>query len=337
MLPLTSLRFAFVVFFLSVVACDRALARYAPDHFIPEQRMRAAVAAGAGCIVAAGDSRMVAGVDLGDFTQALRDAGRTECAASIAIGALDINGIRVAVREYLRRGGKPNTLVLGVSEDTLIPAEAPRDPSSFTGNAVINLAWSDASDLSRLYPRFPGADVREFDSGLRFLLARKSGFGTYDSLIWQKVQTVQDRLLGRPKETNAFGAGVDMAALAGKMQATAQRRLAQTLAKPEEARLDADYADIERRVHDAGAHLVVVELPMPEGYRRTVTDSEVGQRYLAWFRERVTRRGGTFVDMTHRAWLSAAMFADFLHLNATGAHRFSEDLGHALAHGALVQ
>jgi hypothetical protein len=335
MSPLPSLRLALVVFFVSVVACDRALAHYAGGHFIPEQRMRAAVAAGPGCIVAAGDSRMVAGINLEVFTQAFRDAGRSECVTSIAIGALQIHGISLAVREYLRRGGKPSALVLAVSEDTLIPLDAPPDPSNFTGNAAISLIWSDVSDLRRLYPDFPGRNLREFDAGLRFLLARETGFGSYDSLIWQKVQSVQDRLTGRPKAMNAFGADADMEALAAKMQATAQRRLALTLAKPEEARLDADYVDIERRVHDAGAHLVVVELPMPERYRRTVTESDAGQRYLAWFRERVTRRGDTFVDMTQRAWLSSALFSDFLHLNAEGARRFSEDLGHTLAGGGL--
>jgi hypothetical protein len=331
MTAFASLRLAVLVFLLSLIACDRLLARYALGHFIPEQRMRAALEAGPGCVVLAGDSRMVAGIELDTVKRGLEVGGRDDCVASIAIGALPIHGISVAVREYLRRGGRPRTLVLGASEDTLLPRAIPPDPTGFAGNEAISLAWSEAGDVGRLYPGFPFENVLVFDDGLRFSLARLTGFGTYASLVWQKVQAVQDRVSGRPRATNAFGAVADMDVLAEKMQATALGRLARTMSEPEPNRLDRAYSDIERRAQDAGAHFVVVELPMPDRYRDSVTESDAGRGYRAWFGERVARRAGTFIDLTQPAWRTPAVFGDFLHLNADGARHFSLDLGQALA------
>lgn len=333
MSPLASLRLALGVFLCSLVACDRVVARVVPHHYIPEQRMNAALGRGPGCVVTAGDSRMVAGVDLAVLEPTLRSAGRDVCAANIAIGALPIHGISVALREYLRRGGRPQTVVLGLSEDMLIPLQEPPDPSRFAGNDAISIAWSDSGDVDRLYSGFPLVNIREFDDGLRFLFARQSALGTYASLIAYKVQTLQDRLLGRAQapSNNVFGADSDMDALAEQMQSRAQRLLAETLTLPEQARLDPDFSDIERRVHDVGAKLVVVELPMPDRYRTRVTESDAGRRYLAWFSSRVVSHGGRFVDLTHPAWLEPSVFHDFLHLNEAGARLFSADLGRALA------
>lgn len=332
MSPLASLRLALGVFLVSLFACDRLVARFVSRHYIPEQRMSAALASGSDCIVTAGDSRMVAGIDLDVLERTLKSAGRNDCAATIAIGALPIHGISVALREYLRRGGKPEVLVLGLSEDMLIPLQEPPDPSRFAGNEAISLGWSDASDVRRLYPGFPFLNLREFDDGFRFLLARQTALGSYGSLISYKVQTLQERLLGRAQApSNVFGANSDMDALAERMQSRAQRLLAKTLESPAEARLDPDFLDIERRVHDAGARLVVVELPMPQRYRTRVTESEAGRRYLAWFAERVVSHGERFIDLTHPAWLAPDVFNDFLHLNAAGARLFSADLGRALA------
>ena len=47
----------------ALLASDRLLGWYGPRHFIPEQRMQAAVSrAGNGCILILGDSRMAAGL-----------------------------------------------------------------------------------------------------------------------------------------------------------------------------------------------------------------------------------------------------------------------------------
>ena len=42
---------------------DALLAHYAQSHFVPNQVLRAAVAAGDGCVVTIGDSRIAAGID----------------------------------------------------------------------------------------------------------------------------------------------------------------------------------------------------------------------------------------------------------------------------------
>jgi hypothetical protein len=322
---------ALATLLLGLLAADRLLAWYAVAHFVPEQRLAEAVRHGDGCVVIAGDSRMVAGVNERVVESALRSEGKDWCVASIAVGALPIHGIRVAFREYLRRGGKPRLLVLGASEDTLLQPESPPDPSSFVGNEAVSLTWSEVGDVFRLYPAFPWGSVGDFDQGARFLLARSTGLGSYASLVWQKAQAAQDRLTGRTQSGNRFGALGDMEALGRRMEATAREQLAQSLREPESHRLHSALTDIEARARDVRASFVLVELPMPEAYRRAVTETETGRRYLAWLRERTSAQGGTFLDMTHPAWLGPEHFADFIHLNAGGAERFSTDLGRAVA------
>jgi hypothetical protein len=330
MRPLVALLVALATAGAGLFAVDRGLAWYAPRHFIPEARMRAALARGDDCVVLAGDSRMVAGYDEAAFSSALGAAGRNDCLATIAIGALRVQGLALAIREYFERGGKPRLLVLGTAEDTLLPPDPPLDPSAFIGNEAILLAWSEPSDVARLYPGFPLQSVRAFDQGVRFAWARSTGLGTYLSLVWQPIQAYQDRLTGQARARNVFGALSDMEASGRRMVKEARGLLARALARPEAERLAPDFELILRTTAAAGARLAVVELPMPAAYREAVTNSPEGRRYLTWLRDYLARRGAVLVDLTHPEWLAADQFSDFVHLNERGAAAFSHDLGRAI-------
>jgi hypothetical protein len=293
--------------------------------------MAEAIRRGSGCVVAAGDSRMVAGVSEPALRAALAAEGKHWCVASIAVGALPIHGIRTVFREYLRRGGEPRFLVLGVSEDTLLKSPVPPDPASFVGNEAIALTWSEAGDVFELYPDFPVGSVRAFDQGFRFLAARTTALGSYASLVWQKVHALQNRVTGPAQRSNSFGALADMEALGRRMEANARERLTDTMRQPAASRLDPAFLDLEERARACRARLVLVALPMPEAYRQAVTESEPGGRYRSWLGERLPAQGAAFVDLTHPGWLRPESFADFIHLNADGAARFSTDLARVVA------
>jgi len=316
---------------LGLLGVERALAWYGPRHFVPELRLEQALGSPSQCVVLVGDSRMVAGYDEAALVQGLKTHGRDACVKTIAIGALRIPGLAIAVREYLERGGKPSLVVLGASEDTLLAREEPFDPGTFVGNEAALLSWSHRDDVRRLYPEFPFGSPLAFDQGFRFLVARSSAFGTYLSLAWQKVQAFQDRVTGRAQASNVFGALSDMEARGRAMQRVARAELALALERPESERLDPWFAYLEENVHAAGASLLIVELPMPSSYRRTITQSLEGQRYLDWLESRMARRGDRLVDLATPEWLDPADFADFVHLNQAGARRFSTELGIRLA------
>jgi hypothetical protein len=330
MTPRNALLIALGTFVLALALCDRMLAWYAPRHFIPEARLEAALAKGPGCVVVAGDSRMVAGFDRGELEQALAEKSPAPCLATMAIGALRIQGMQVALREYVERGGRPQLIALGAAEETLLGTAEPLDPAAFIGNEAILLAWSHASDVLAFFPGFPFENVHRFDQGLRFLLARSTAFGTYLSLAWQRIQAFQDRLTGRPLAVNAFGALADMEASGRRMEAAAPPLLESALSRPEPERLDPAFGAILALTRAVNARLVVVELPMPASYRQHVTNAPAGTRYLTWLDAYLRTQGATWVNLTHPPWLSPEHFADFVHLNAEGARLFSRDLGRAI-------
>jgi hypothetical protein len=315
---------------IGLLGLERFFASYAPRHFIPESRLGQALRSPAGCVVVAGDSRMVAGYDKASLTSALRARGRDDCVATIAVGALPVSGLAVAVREYLERGGKPGVLVLGATEDTLLRRPS-SDPSEFVGNESVLLSWSRWDDVGRHYPDFPFGNPRAFDQGFRFLVLRSSGLGRYVSLAWQKVQGFQDRMTGQAGESNVFGALSDMEARGRAMKQTAHQGLARALERPEDERLDPWFYAIEEMVNARGARLVVVELPMPAYYSQAITHSAEGRRYRAWLATHLEQRGNAFADLTSLSGLGPEHFADFLHLNAAGARRFSSELGQQLS------
>jgi len=303
-----------------------AYGRYAKSHFVPNITLQAAEAAGSHCLVTLGDSRMAAGISAPALTAALRVQGVETCVAPLAIGALPISGQAMALRHLMRDGRAPRWVVLGASAGTLVAQDSP-DPSALFGNRAAELAWSDASDISRYYPRFPFADL---DRGVRFWFARSNALTTYASAMWIKTQALQDRLVGNRPDTqrNRFGSLHDMQALLGSFREQAM----QALAVPNgDYRLSTWFEMVQSLVHDSRAHLIVVEVPMPASYRRDVLDSTLGRNYRRWLEGELARSGDTFVDISAPRSVEDANFADGIHLDTSGALAFSSELGGKLA------
>ncbi len=321
---------------LVLAASGLALRAYAKRHFLPGQHMQEALAAGDGCVLLLGDSRMEAAFDAEAFHRGLRSVGRDRCVAPLAVGATDIAGHFFTAREYLAAGRRPAVAVLGIVGDSLLGPERPPRPEELVGNNAIHFEWTRPGDVFAEVPGFPVADIATFDAGFRYLASQATPFGRYQSLIAVKTQALTGRLTGRaPAERNRFGALADMSSLEGGLRARAPERLAAALRGPEAERLGRWFPRTVGLLGAAGARVLVVELPMRRLYRDTVTDRPDAVAYRAWFEKEGAREGRGYLDLSHAPFVDEALFADALHLGPAGAVLVSETLGRSA--GALVR
>jgi hypothetical protein len=318
----------------ALVAGDRLLGWYGHRHFVPEQQLQTALAAGDGCILILGDSRMAAGLDEATLHQALSRRGADRCIANLAIGATDVSGAFLAARRYLSGGRHPGVAVLAKVDDSLLdPDPDHTGPRMMFGNNALHLVWTTPGDVFAEVNGFPFASVAAFDDGFRFLISRATALGRYQSLVSVRVQRMQDRLTGADRGSqNRFGQFADMAALERDLRERAEARLTAATKDP-----GARTAWFDRLVHllrSQGARIVVVEMPMPAAYRRRISESAPAVDYCRSFTASLAARGATYIDLGHAPWVDDTLFGDPLHLNAAGAVHFSRDLGDELSRGA---
>jgi hypothetical protein len=318
----------------ALVAGDRLLAWYGHRHFVPEQQLQTALAAGDGCLLILGDSRMAAGLDEATLHDALSRQGADRCIANLAIGATDVSGAFLAARRYLSGGRNPAVAVLGKVDDSLLDPDPDRTgPRMMVGNNALHLVWTTPGDVFAEVNGFPFASVAAFDDGFRFLIARATGLGRYQSLVSVRVQHMQDRLTGADRGSqNRFGQFADMAALERDLRERAAGRL--TAATKDPGDRTAWFDRLVDVLRSRGARIVVVELPMPAAYRRRISESAAAVEYRRSFTASLAARGAAYVDLGRASWVDDALFADALHLNAAGAARFSRDLGDELSRAA---
>jgi hypothetical protein len=303
-------------------SADTLLAHYAQGHFVPNQVLRSALAAGDGCVVTIGDSRIAAGIDPAALASTFEASRAQACVASLGIGAVGIEGQTLALRAYLSAPRSPRVVVLGAGP--LLPADT-IDPSDMAGNAAEELAWSRAADVTDFFPNFP---LRYLDPGLRFSIARTNAIQSYASLVWIKVQGVQSALIGNAPggPANRFGLIEDMQTLARGF-ATAATVLLQRWAG--RWRNSPWFETIRTQTRASGAVLVVVHVPVREIYRRNVNQTALWKSYETWLRADLASHGDVYVDLSGS--LDDGLLEDGVHANALGARLFSRAVGDAIA------
>jgi hypothetical protein len=315
------------VCFVAILLFDRALGWHGTRHFLPEQKMGAALAAGDRCVMLLGDSRMVAGVDVPTLTESLRERGPERCIAGLAIGGTDIRAMYMMARTYLEAGRLPAVAVLGKVEDSLVDPDT-TGHAMMEGNNSLHLVWSRPGDVFAEAPGFPFASPRAFDDGLSFLVARSSALGRYHSSASLAVQHIQARLVGRgivPTD-QSFGAKADMERLSEEWRTRAIVKLESLAAAAQPEGLHLWATALMDLLQEYGVKIVVLELPMPSGYRDVVSAQRASAEYRNWFKAALDRRGGDLIDLSRPRWLSDAGFTDALHLNVASAIRLTHDL-----------
>jgi len=313
---------ALLVAAVVVAAADQVLAAMGRRHFLPHQKMRAAIGAGERCIVVLGDSRTEVAIDVRALQTELA-RNRTEvCTADIALGAVDLTGQMVALRQYLTARPRPRAVILGIAGDTLLRPRRPMTLSEVVGNRAVILIWSRAADVFAHYPRFP---VDDLDSGLRFVATRATAFGRYGSLVWMRVQRWQDTLTGRPPAQGPFGRPEDMDGLRRRLE---EDVVAQLEGSSGEWRhhtwLEDQGAELARR----GVPLILVELPMPPRFRGVVAASPGARDYRLWLTKWIAQRGA-YVDLSSLPFADDA-FIDGLHLTPDAARTTTRALAREL-------
>src|SRR5262249_35828514 len=119
-----------------LLATDAGFAAFARRHYLPARKLEAALAPVHVDVLIAGDSRMVAALDVTAFKDGWRQCGdRTPEVADVSLGGVDIAGQAVAVRRFFERGGVSKLVVLGTVPESL--ASQPADPDGWIGNEAI--------------------------------------------------------------------------------------------------------------------------------------------------------------------------------------------------------
>jgi hypothetical protein len=324
------------VFLAAAAGVDAAFGWYAPRHFLPVQKLARAEAAPGPALVVVGDSRAEAGMDFGALRSRLDRAGVALPLVDLGIGWNDVPGQVVVVRALREKGPPLAGLVMAVAGDGVLEPVRPVDVADLVGNPAVVVALSRPSDVFVHYPGFP---LRHLDPGLRFLFARSCALETYRSLVWVRVQALQDRLVTRPGtareagEAGRFGRAGDMAMFEGDLLTRALERFRLARAPGGGWRLGPWFQRLRDDLRRTGTPLILVEMPMPENYRRLVTLTPEGRDVRRWLAGLVAADGGLFLDLSDpdALGLSDRDFPDHLHLSRQGAARFSEALGDHLA------
>ena len=303
-----------------------AFGRYAQHHFIPIQQLDAAVAAGPGCVVVTGDSRIAAALSPEVLRETLKRSGVDVCVANLGLGATLLPTEAMAVRTYLAQVHGPRAMVLASVPESLVWSGW-EDPSKWIGNKAATFAWSRPGDEPRLMD-WPPTDPVGVDRLLRYETQRRVSLGGYASLLWGRVQKAQDQLTRSPRVVrNQFGNLADMRALGAEFRDDALKALAQ----PGGGAFSPWLEVLEGLAQKEGTPLWFVELPMLSAYEREVAESPVGVQLRARLKARIEAGGGHWLDLSHQAWLEDGLFVDGLHLNAVGQAKLSRDLGEGMA------
>jgi len=197
-----SLAISLITFFVLLLAVDITLKIGMPAKFLPAKKMKQAKAQGQSCVVFAGNSRMVSA-----YKHDILENSLGTCVADVSVGSLDITGISVTLREYLRTQN-PKYVVLGFSGDMLLANEKMMNPHEQIGNKIVIFPWGQISDSDIQYPHL---SMDNFTDYLTYIYFLHSSLAHYVSVFWIKVQQFQDQLTGKEeKVANEFGTLEDM-------------------------------------------------------------------------------------------------------------------------------
>ncbi len=316
-----------LAFAIALVVIDRAVHAYALRHanglVRVEQALQSSALAtpAAQTIVLSGDSDMESAIDTGEILAGLAARGVTnQRLANLALGGTDADVRFMALREYLERGGKMDTLVLGY-RGTEPADDEPLRPGSYTGNNAVVFTWGRFGDLAIYHPHASFAAV---DDALRFTLFRATAIGANRQALWAKVTRAEARLGMRPfGATNAYGVVAEFSKLAEAHDAPAQ-----TTAWA----LGRWYRAIVSLAASHGARITFVRLPALKRSEQTYFANDESRRaYDALLEGVAGAHGGRRVDLSAEPWVGDWLIVDGLHFTNRGAALVSRAMGEALA------
>lgn len=317
-----------VVFAILLLALDAMVRSYGQRHFNPFVKLNAALERGVNapaadpCIVLSGGSEMASAMDERELAAALVSHGvGTACVADLSIGGASIDVRFMALRAYVRRGGRLDTLVLGFRGSAVADASE-LAPGYYVGNNAAVYDWSTLGDLATYYRRPSFAAI---DNAVRLALFRWTSIGANRQAFWARVDALESSVGLRPKvATNRFGVVDEFMKMA----------VAAPPAATTDWHLGRWYVQILDLAASRRARVVFLRLPALARAEQSSFGSPGSRRSFDAFVERIARGGdGRYVDLSTRPWVEDSLIIDGLHFNARGAQLVSRSLGDALAAG----
>ena len=310
--------FASLAALLLILLAVNVAVAIATRNSVPRRVMAHARQSPGAIVVALGNSLVGAGFDEAAFDRGMNlqpDRGAVNLALGASTPVEQLLLLRYALRDRIR----PRLIVYGFY-DLQLSAPISLTTADLVGNRAV--LYYLEPEYARAFYHLSFHDRIEFEAMRHFPMTVDRG------AIWAKVERVRRTVSqeGMPEEeSNRFGRVADFALLeassAAEFSAQCDAAASQELIAP--------VREITRQGRQAGADVVVVEMPMPPEHLRTFYETPAWERYAAHVRSLVVAEGGNFLDASN--WeRDASMFADHLHLTEEGAMRFSQTLGQRL-------
>jgi len=310
--------FATIATLLLILLAVNVAVAVATRNSVPRRVMAHARQSHDAIVVTLGNSLVGAGFDESAFDRGMNlqpDRG----AANLALGASTPVEQLLLLRYALRNQIRPRLIVYGFY-DFQLTAPVNLTTADLVGNRA--MLYYLEPEYARGFYHLSFHDRIEFGGMRHFPMAVDRG------AIWAKVERVRRTLSreGMPEEeSNRFGRVADFALLeassVAEFVAQCDAATSQDLIPP--------VREIIRQGKQAGADVMVIEMPMPPEHLRAFYETSAWERYSAHVRSLVVAEGSAFLDAS--TWeRDASMFADHLHLTEQGATRFSRRLGEHL-------
>ena|ERR1700722_1683370 len=288
---------------------------YLTRNSVPRRVMRHARESQSASVLALGNSLIAAGFDEGAFdTGALLSPPRG--AANLGLGS-SLPVEQLLLFRYARAHGiRPRFLVYGFY-DFQLTATNQLTTSELIGNHAM-LYYVEPFYARRFYSLSPHDNFQFRAMQAIPMLADRGA-------IWAKVEILRRDFAqqGMPAERiNRFGRVSDFSLLESDNSEDFQRHCKASL----DLQLAPPVNELIHEAHDAGVAIALVEMPMRGAHRNLFYDTACWPRYVAHVRNMLAPYNVIYVDASN--WIQDdSLFADPLHLSATGAAQFSKRLG----------
>ncbi len=293
----------------------------AARNSVPRQTMRTIDAAPPVIdLLGMGSSTVAAGFDPVSIEGTFQLAGHPVVAVNGALGATGAIEHLLLVRRALQHH-IVQQMVYGFADQAMAD-NTPLMNSDLIGNRA--LLYYQEPQIAVRYARFNWADLISFQTDRCCALLRERG------TLWAKVEKIR-RAMGAygipPQATNRFGRARDFDLLeASSPEAFVERcnhvmQTGQMLSPP--------VRELFREARASGVKVTVVEMPIHPSHVKAFYELPVWSEYRSATQRAIERIGDSYIDASH--WIPEENeFQDHIHLNPSGAARFSHKLAEQL-------
>ena len=303
---------------LVVLLALNAVVAYTTRNSVPRRQLARARQAQDTTVLAIGNSLIGAGFNEVAFDRGMRLIPG-QGSLNFALGASSPIEQLLFLRYALRHQIHPRMVVYGFY-DLQLSTPVRLTTADLVGNRAV--LYYLEPEYARKFYHLSLHDRVEFEIMRHFPMAVDRG------AFWAKIERVR-RYIGQqgmpPERINQFGRADDFSLL----EWSSAEKFAEACETAAGDDLISPVMEIIRQGSEAGAEIVLVEMPMPPAHVRSFYDVPAWGKYREHIRSIVEPRGVRYIDADH--WIAdGSLFVDSLHLGNEGAAQFSQRLGEYL-------